>query len=138
MTSTSAHRPLAAALTAVVLAVLASLLLVSAGHAATISGSSKGVTATMHVGTHHPTVGHNWPMQFTAARSGKAARVTVTYEYLFAGRVVAVRAHHTFTGHFSDALVFPASALHEPLTFRAAVTAGSSTINLDYPIEVVK
>jgi len=57
---------------------------------------------------------------------------------LFNGKVVAVRAHHTFTGHYSDALVFPANAVHEPLTFRAVITAGSTTINLDYAIEVVK
>lgn len=92
----------------------------------------------MHVGTHHPTVGRQWPLQLTATKSGHAARVIVTYEYLFNGRVVAVRARHTFTGHFSDALVFPATALHEPLTFRAVITAGSSTINLNYAIEVIK
>ncbi len=106
--------------------------------AATISGSSKGLTVSMHVGTHHPTVGRQWPLQFTATRSGRSASVTVTYEYLFNGKVVAVRAHHTFTGHYSDALVFPANAVHEPLTFRAVITAGSTTINLDYAIEVVK
>jgi hypothetical protein len=50
----------------------------------------------------------------------------------------ARRSHHTFAGHFSDALVFPATAVHEPLTFRAVVTAGSATVNLDYAIEVIK
>ncbi len=83
-------------------------------------------------------VGRKWPLQITATRSGRAAHATVTYEYLFQGRVVAVRAHYTFTGHFSDALVFPASAVHEPLTFGAVVTAGSATVNLDYAIEVIK
>lgn len=130
-------RPRAAA-TTTFLAVIAALAFAAAVGAATIKGSSGGLTATMHVGTHHPTVGRNWPLQLTATRNGHPAQVTVTYEYLFGGRVVAVRAHHTFTGHFSDALVFPTSAVGEPLTFRAAIRAGSTSINLDYPIQVVR
>jgi len=137
MNSTPTYRP-RVVLIAALLALAASLMFVSVSGATTVSGSSKGLTASMHVGTHHPTVGRKWPLQFTATRSGRAERVTVTHEYLFNGKVVAVRAHHTFTGHYSDALVFPASAEHEPLTFRAAITAGSSTINLDYAVEVVK
>ena len=131
------YRP-TAALIAAMLALAAGLAFTSASSAATVSGSSKGLTATMTVGTHHPTVGRNWPLHITAKRSGRAARATVTYEYLFGGKVVAVRARHTFTGHFSDALVFPATAVHEPLTFRAVVIAGSSTVNLDYSIEVIQ
>lgn len=134
--TTSRRARLAIAATA--LALTTGLTFASQSGAATVTGSSKGLTATMKVGTHHPTVGRNWPMKFTAKRAGRGARVTVTYEYLFAGRVVAVRAHHTFTGKFSDALVFPASAVGEPLTFRAAITAGSTTINLDYSVQVVK
>lgn len=92
----------------------------------------------MQVGTHHPTVGRKWPLKFTAKRGKRAAKVTVTYEYLYGGKVVAVRAHHTFTGSYDDALIFPSSAVHEPLTFRAVISAGKVTINLDYPIEVVQ
>jgi len=127
-----------AAATTTFLAVIAALAFAAAAGAATIRGSSNGLVATMQVGTHHPTVGRNWPMKFTATRGGRAAKVTVTYEYLFGGRVVAVRAHHTFSGHFSDALLFPANAVGEPLTFRAAIKAGSTSINLDYPIQVVR
>jgi hypothetical protein len=106
--------------------------------AATITGSSGGMTATMHVGTHHPTVGRRWPLTFTASRGGRADRATVTYEYLYNGQVVAVRAHHTFTGHFSDALVFPADAVGHALTFRAAIKDAHASVNLDYAISVVR
>ena len=67
---------------------------------------------------------------------GRPARATVTYEYLYDGAVVAVRAHHTFTARFSDALLFPAQSVGYPLTFRAAVTADGATVNLDYTIQV--
>lgn len=137
MPSTSTYRP-TAALIAASLTIAASLALTSLSGAATVSHSSKGLTASMHVGTHHPTVGQKWPLQITATQSGHGVRATVKYEYLFNGKVVAVRSHYTFTGHFSDALVFPASAIHEPLTFRAVVTAGSATVNLDYAVEVIK
>lgn len=103
-----------------------------------MTGSSGGLTASMHAGTHHPTVGARWPVQFRATRSGRGVRATVTYEYLYGGQVVAVKAHHTFTGYFADALIFPAEAVGYPLTFRAAITSGGSTVNLDYAIQVVK
>lgn len=136
MTTISTYRSRAAPIAAV-LALGASLTIVSASGAAVVKGSSQGLTATMTVGTHHPTVGRKWPLAFTAKRGKRAARVTVTYEYLYGGKVVAVRAHHTFTGSYKDALIFPASALHEPLTFRAVISAGKTTIDLDYSIEVV-
>ena len=65
-------------------------------------------------------------------------RATVTYEYLYGGQVVAVKAHHTFSGSFSDALVFPAQAVGYPLTFRAVITSGGSSVNLDYAIQVTR
>lgn len=104
--------------------------------AATLRGSSKSLTATLTVGTHNPTVGRKWPLVVTATWRGRPARATVTYEYLYDGAVVAVRAHHTFTARFSDALLFPAQSVGYPLTFRAAVTADGVTVNLDYTIQV--
>ncbi len=114
------------------------LALAAAAPAATVSGSSHGLSASMHAGTHHPTVGARWPVQFRATISGRGVRAIVTYEYLYSGQVVSVKAHHTFTGYFSDALIFPAQAVGYPLTFRAVITSGGATVNLDYPIQVVK
>jgi hypothetical protein len=59
----------------------------------TVTGSSRGVTATLHAGTHHPKVGRGWPLRFTVTRAGHAARASLSYEYLFNGQVVAHRSH---------------------------------------------
>ena len=117
---------------------MAGLALAGVAHAATVTGRSGGLTATMHAGTHHPKVGRAWPVQFTASVSGRGVRATVTYEYLYGGQVVAVRAHHTFNGRFTDTIVFPATAVGYPLTFRAVITAGRALVNLDYAISVVR
>ncbi len=120
------------------LALVFTLALTATAAASTVTGSSRGLSASMHAGTHHPTVGHEWPLQFTATRSGRAVTAEVTYEYLYGGQVVAVRAHHTFTGHFSDSLLFPAESVGYPLTFQAVITSGGSTVDLDYAIQVIR
>ena len=102
----------------------------------TVTGSSRGVTATLHAGTHHPKVGRAWPLRFTVTRAGHAARASVSYEYLFNGQVVAHRSHYTFTGRFSDVFRWPSSAVGYPLTFRAVIVSGGATIDLDYPVQV--
>ncbi len=102
----------------------------------TVTGTSQGVTATLHAANHHPKVGLLWPIEFTATRAGHAARASVSYEYLFAGQVVARRSHYTFTGHFSDKFEWPASAVGYPLTLRAVIVAEGVTINLDFPVQV--
>jgi hypothetical protein len=109
----------------------------SAGAAGAVTGSSGGVTATLHAGTHHPRVQRPWPIRFTVASGGRAARASVSYEYLFAGQVVAHRSHYTFTGHFSDVFEWPAAAVGYQLTFRAVIVSGARTIELDYPVQVI-
>ena len=104
--------------------------------AATVTRSSGGVTASMHVGTHHPRVNRPWYIQFTVNRGSRAVRASVSYEYLFGGRVVARRSHYNFTGRFSDTFRFPASAVGYPLTFRAVIVSGKVKINLDYAVQV--
>jgi hypothetical protein len=104
----------------------------------TVAGSSGGVTATLHAGTRHPKVGRPWPIRFTVTRSGSPVATSVSYQYLFAGQVVARRSHYTFTGHFSDVFKWPATAVGYPLTFRAVIVSGATTINLDYPVQVRK
>jgi hypothetical protein len=109
----------------------------SAGAAGTVTGSSDGVTATLHAGTHHPRVERPWPIRFTVSSGGRAARAGVSYEYLFGGQVVAHRSHYTFTGHFSDVFKWPSAAVGYPLTFRAVIVSGRATIDLDYPVQVI-
>jgi hypothetical protein len=99
--------------------------------------SSGNVTATMHAATHHPHVNGRWPIAFVVARGGKPAKAEVAYEYLFGGQVVAHRSHYRFTGSFHDIFIWPSSAVGYPLTFRAVITAGGATVNLDYPVQVV-
>jgi len=101
-----------------------------------VSTSAFGVTATLRAGTHLPKVNARWPIHFTVTSAGRPARASVTYEYLFAGQVVARRSHYVFTGNFADVFRFPASAVGYPLTFRALITSGATTIALDYPVRV--
>ena len=103
--------------------------------AETVSASAGGVTATMHGSSHHPRVGL-WPVHFTVTRLGHPARAAVSYEFLFAGQVVARRSHYIFTGSFSDRIEWPADAVGYPLTLRAVITAGRTVLNLDYPVQV--
>jgi hypothetical protein len=105
--------------------------------AGVVSGSLGGVTASMRPASHHPKVNVPWPISFTVTREGKAAKASVSYQYLFAGQVVARRSHYTFTGRFSDVFHWPASAVGYPLTFRAVIVSGGVTINLDYPVQVI-
>lgn len=46
----------------------------STGAAGVVVGSSGGVTATLHAGTHHPKVEVPWPIRFTVSSGGRAAR----------------------------------------------------------------
>lgn len=104
--------------------------------AGTVTGAAGGVSASLHAGTHHPKVNHAWPIRFTVTRGGQPVRASVSYEYLFAGQVVARRSHYTFNGHFSDIFRWPSSAVGYPLRFRAVIVSTGGTINLDYPVQV--
>jgi hypothetical protein len=113
-------------------------ILSSRGNGAIVSGSSGGITATMRVGTHNPRVNRPWPLSFSVSRGGAPVKASVSYQYLFSGQVVARRSHYTFTGHFADVFLWPAEAVGYPLTFRAVIASGPSTINLDYPVQVIR
>ena len=103
-----------------------------------VSASVGAITATMHASTHSPRVNRPWPVSFTVSRSGKPAKAEVRYEYLFAGQVVARRSHYTFTGSFHDIFTWPSSAVGYPLTFRAVISSQGVTLNLDYPVRVIR
>lgn len=108
----------------------------AAGAGDTVSASAGGVTATLVAGTHTPRANATWPLRFTITRAGQPVQASVSYEYLFSGQVVARRNHYTFTGSFHDTFVWPSTAIGYPLTFRALLAAGASTIALDYPVRV--
>ena len=96
------------------------------------------MTATLHAGTHTPTVGVPWPISVLVTNAGRPAHASIGYEYLYAGAVVARRSHYVFVGHFHDNLEYPASAVGYTLTFRAVIVSEGATIDLDYPVQVRK
>jgi hypothetical protein len=104
----------------------------------TVSAVSGALTATLRAGTHHPRVNTHWPLRFTASLAGRPVRASVSYEYLLGAQVVAHRSHYTFTGRFSDVFTWPAAAVGYPLTFRAVIVSGGVTLDLDYPVQVVR
>jgi hypothetical protein len=104
--------------------------------AGVVTGSAGAVTASMHPAAHHPKVNVPWPITFTVTDAGRPAKASVSYEYLFAGQVVARRSHYTFVGHFADVFHWPSSAVGYPLTFRAVIASAGATIDLDYPVQV--
>ncbi len=106
--------------------------------AGTVSASARGVTATLRAPTHSPRVDVGWPIHFTVSRAGAPVRASVGYEYLLGTQVVAHRSHYTFTGRFSDVFDWPAAAVGYPLTFRAVIVSGGVTLDLDYPVQVVR
>jgi hypothetical protein len=92
----------------------------------------------LRAGTHKPKANRPWPVHFTVTRAGSPAKSSVGYEFLLAGQVVARRSHYTFTGSFSDIVVWPSASVGYGLTFRAVVVSNRATIDLDYPVQVTK
>jgi hypothetical protein len=111
---------------------------VASRNSRTVTGSAGGVRAKMHAGTHTPKAGRNWRVRFLVTRGGQRVTASVSYQFLFAGHVVARRSHYTFHGRFVDIVNWPSSAVGYPLTFRAVVTSGGASINLDYPVQVTR
>jgi hypothetical protein len=106
----------------------------------TLKASSGALKATMKPpATHQPKVNTNVWITVTATLNGKPAHATAKYEFLFGGAVVSTQyprfnPHFSFTGHFTDNLVFPASAVGEPLTLRVVIKADSRTVYFDWSI----
>ena len=107
---------------------------VTAGSAASkslVTGTSGPLTAKLKP---------KWPITVTATLSGKPAHATAVYQFLFDGAVVGTgyvknNKHFSFTGHFSDSLVFPQSSLGEPLTLSVVITSAGHTVKLDWAIK---
>ena len=104
-----------------------------------VKRSSGPLTATLAPPARKPKINTKVPIKVTATLNGKPAHATAVYEFLFLGSVVSTqnpygKKHYSFTGHFSDNLVFPKSAVGQPLTFRVVVKARGRTVNLDAPV----
>ncbi len=107
--------------------------------ASTVKVSSGPLTATLKASNHAPKVNANWPITVTATLRGKPAHATAVYQYLFGGVIVSTRypnsnKHYSFTGHFSDNLVFTPPSAGEPLTFRVVIKAAGRTVNLNWSV----
>jgi hypothetical protein len=132
----------AAALITTVLAVTSVGLTVATGAGASsalVKKSSGPLSATLAPSTHTPKVNAKWPITVSATLNGKPAHATALYEFLFSGMVVSTQyvknnKHFSFTGHFSDQLVFPPSSAGQPLTLDVVVKAAGHTVNLDWSI----
>lgn len=123
-------------------ALLACTISADAATITTVKGSAGKLEASMIPGTHHPKINVNWPLKVTATLGGKPAHATAVYEFLFAGTVVSTQyprnnKHFSFTGHFSDNLVFPGASEGESLTLRVVIGAGGRKVNLDWAITSV-
>ena len=75
----------------------------------------------------------------TATVSAKPAHATAAYEFVFGGIVVQTEyprnnKHFSFTGRFSDNLVFPAASVGQPLTLRVVIKASGHTVNLNWAV----
>jgi hypothetical protein len=124
---------------AVLLALAATTAAASAS--APVKERSGPLSVTFVPSTHTPKVNAKWPLSVTATLSGKpAAHATAAYQFLFGGLVVSTQyprsnKHFTFTGHFRDDLVFPASSLGQPLTLRVVIKASGHAVNLNWSIK---
>ncbi len=116
---------------------------VSAGGAASlplVKARSGPLSATLQPSTHTPKVNVKWPITVTATLSGKPAHATAFYEFLFGGQVVSTQyvsnnKHFSFTGHYSDKLLFPPQSAGEPLTLSVVITSAGHTVKLDWSIK---
>jgi len=104
-----------------------------------VKQSSGPLTATLLPGSHTPKINVKYPITVTATLSGKPAHATAFYEFLFGGSVVSTQyvknnKHFSFTGHYSDTLLFPADSAGEPLTLRVVIKAAGHTVNLNWSI----
>jgi hypothetical protein len=106
-----------------------------------VKASSGPLSATLQPSTHTPKVNVKWPITVTATLSGKPAHATAAYDFLLGGMQVAPpqypynNKHFSFTGHYSDKLVFPPDSAGEPLTLSVVITAAGHTVKLDWSIK---
>jgi hypothetical protein len=85
-----------------------------------------------HIQNHTPTANRKWPIALTVTKGPQKLSGRVEYEFLIGGTVVSHQAGKKFTdGIYKDDLLFPSSAVGNPLTLRIVVTTryGKRTVN---------
>jgi hypothetical protein len=85
-----------------------------------------------HIQNHTPTANRKWPIALTVTKGSKKLSGSVKYEFLFDGSVVSHQAGKKFTdGIYKDEMLFPSSAVGNPLTLRMIVTTkyGKQSVN---------
>ncbi len=124
-----------------ILIVAAAVLAAQAGAATVVKGKSGPLSATLAPSTHTPKVNAKWPITVTATLKGKPAHATAAYKFLVDGMQVAPtqypsnNKHFSFTGHFTDQLVFPPASAGQGLTLDVVIKAAGHTVNLDWSIK---
>jgi hypothetical protein len=104
--------------------------------------ASKGpLSATLAASGNSPKINTRWPINVTATLNGKpAAHASAIYEFLYDGvpggapQYPKNNKRYTFTGHFSDNIVFPTATVGQTLTLRVVVKDAGHTVNLDWTI----
>jgi hypothetical protein len=88
--------------------------------------------------SHQPKVGERWPITLLARTgAGKSVDGTVSYAFLFAGRVVASRPGGEMRkGLFHDSLLFPSRAVGVPLILRVILKTPRQTGTVDQQVTV--
>lgn len=114
------------------------------------SASAAAFKATLDAPNHSPKAGGtNWDITVTAkSNAGKPLRATARYEFYFDGQKVSTQypnpGHreggtkpYSFRGKYEDTILWPATAVGHPLTFRVVVAvAGKGSVNLDWKVNV--
>jgi hypothetical protein len=130
------------------LAILAASVIVLLLPAAPASAAA--FKATLDAPNHSPKGGgKNWDITVTAkSNAGKALRATARYEFYFNGQRVSTQypnpGHpkggtkpYSFTGRYTDTILWPPTAVGHALTFRVVVSvAGKGSVNLDWKVRV--
>jgi hypothetical protein len=107
----------------------------------TVSGSSGGLSASLHADNHAPKAAKLWYYSVRAVDSGgHALSGTVDTEFVFGGQVVGREApptHPLKSGLLDrDGVTYPARSIGIPLTFRVVIHTDLGTVTLNWPVQV--
>jgi hypothetical protein len=92
-----------------------------------------------HIHNHTPTANKKWPIALTVTKGSKKLSGSVKYEFLFDGSVVSHQAGKKFTdGIYKDELLFPSTAVGNPLTLRIIVTTKYGKQNVNWAVNTKK
>jgi hypothetical protein len=107
--------------------------------AAPATPSAQAVHATIHGGTHEPTVNLPWHYTVTVTDAqGRPLSGAETTRYTFNGAVVGTEKPENvkFHGVYRDTIEFPAASVGYPLTVQALVRTSRGTATAGWPVKV--